>query len=157
MGRLREGWGSVMVTNLAITAVLIAGSLLFGTLVFLVAQMTTVVIAGAAGIWLFYVQHQFEGTRWVRDAEWSFHREAIAGSSHYDLPAPLRWLTANIGIHHIHHLVSRIPCYRLGECLAGVPELRNINRLTLKDSWGCARLALWSEQTERLVCFRDAR
>ncbi|MBI5165490.1 MAG: fatty acid desaturase [Magnetospirillum sp.] len=155
MGRLRDGWFSVMATNLAIAGLLVVGSLLFGTGAFLAVQATTVLVAGTIGLWLFFVQHQFETTSWARDGEWSFHREAVAGSSHYDLPAPLRWLTANIGIHHLHHLVSRVPFYRLGECLADHPELRGINRLTLRDSLTCARLALWDEQRRRLIRFRD--
>ena len=157
MGRLREGWFSVMTTNLAIAAMIAIGSLCFGAVAFLVVQLTTLLVAAATGVWLFYIQHQFKGTHWDRDGEWCFHRDAIAGSSHYDLPAPLRWLTANIGIHHVHHLVSRIPSYRLGECLDRLPELRNINRLTLRDSLRCARLALWVEQRGRLVCFGDAK
>lgn len=156
MGKLRDGWISVMSTNLSIAGLLALGSLLFGSLVFLVVQLTTVLVAAGVGVWLFYVQHQFEGTAWAHDDEWNFHADAMAGSSHYDLPAPLRWLTANIGVHHVHHLVSRIPSYRLGECLARLPELRNINRLTLSGSLRCVHLALWDEQRRRLVCFNDA-
>lgn len=155
MGRFRTGWLSVMSTNLAIAGVVIGGSCLFGVAVFLAVQITTLLVAATLGIWLFYVQHQFEGTNWDRDGEWALLRDAIAGSSHYDLPAPLRWLTANIGIHHVHHLVSRIPSYRLGECLARLPELRDINRLTLSGSLRCARLALWDEQKRRLVRFGE--
>jgi omega-6 fatty acid desaturase (delta-12 desaturase) len=156
MGVMREGWLSVMSTNLAIASALLAGSLLFGAAPFLAVQMTTLLVAAAIGVWLFYVQHQFEGTTWDRDGRWGFHLDALASSSHYDLPQPLRWLTANIGIHHVHHLVSRIPSYRLGECLIRLPELRDVNRLTLRDSLRCARLALWDEQKRRLVRFRDA-
>ncbi len=151
----RGGWLSVMTTNVAIATILVGGSLVFGVGAFLAVQLTTMMVAGAMGMWLFYIQHQFEETSWERDAEWGFHRDSMAGASHYDLPAPLRWLTANIGLHHVHHLVSRIPSYRLGECLTHHPELRDINRLTLRQSLRCARLALWDEQKRRLVGFRD--
>ena len=82
---------------------------------------------------------------------------AMQGSSHYDLPALLRWFTANIGIHHVHHLASRIPCYRLGEVLRDHPELRSVSRLTLAQSFRCFRLALWDEERRRLIGFRDLR
>jgi fatty acid desaturase len=102
-------------------------------------------------------QHQFEHTYWAWDADWNVHTGALHGSSHYDLPPVLRWFTANIGIHHVHHLCSRIPCYRLGEVLREYPELRAVSRLTLKDSFRCLRLALWDEDKRRLVGFREAR
>ena len=103
------------------------------------------------------MQHQFEHTYWAWDADWNLHTGALHGSSHYDLPPVLRWFTANIGIHHVHHLASRIPCYRLGEALRDHPELRAVSRLTLMESFRCLRLALWDEDRRRLVGFRDAR
>jgi hypothetical protein len=96
-------------------------------------------VASSAGVWLFYVQHQFEHTYWAWGANWNVHTGALHGSSHYDLPPVLRWFTANIGIHHIHHLASWIPCYRLGEALRDHPELRGVSRLTLKESFRCLR------------------
>ncbi|MFO8005107.1 fatty acid desaturase, partial [Thioalkalivibrio sp.] len=114
------------------------------------------VLAGAVGVWLFYVQHQFEKTRWARDPDWSFQETALYGSSYYDLPAPLRWMTANIGIHHVHHLASRIPFYRLPEVLKDYPHLRSVSRVTLKESLHGARLALWDEERQRLVPFEHA-
>ncbi|HEX6012613.1 MAG TPA: fatty acid desaturase, partial [Geminicoccaceae bacterium] len=105
----------------------------------------------------FYVQHQFEGTSWERDGDWSFHGGALAGSSHLDLPPVLRWFTADIGVHHVHHLSARIPSYRLGEVLRDHPELRGVNRLTLWRSFSCFRLALWDEEGKRLISFREAR
>jgi omega-6 fatty acid desaturase (delta-12 desaturase) len=103
------------------------------------------------------VQHQFEHTYWARGADWELQSGALHGSSHYDLPPVLRWFTANIGIHHVHHLCSRIPCYRLGEALREHPELQGVSRLTLKESFRCLRLALWNEDQQRLVSFADAR
>jgi omega-6 fatty acid desaturase (delta-12 desaturase) len=92
-------------------------------------------LAGLVGVWLFYVQHQFEMTFWAHDGEWTFQEAALHGSSHYDLPRILRWFTANIGVHHIHHLCSRIPYYRL--VLRDYPDLSSIGRLTLVESFRC--------------------
>lgn len=144
---------SVMVTNVAILILATGLALWIGLPNFLMIQAPIVVLSSLAGIWLFYIQHQFEHTYWRRDEDWTFHDAAIYGSSYYDLPQPLRWLTADIGIHHIHHLSSRIPNYRLRECLADNAELRNIGRITLRDSLKCLQLALWDEQTSRLVRF----
>ena len=108
-------------------------------------------------VWLFYVQHQHEHAYWERDAGWSFQAGAMEGSSHLDLPPVLRWFTANIGVHHVHHLCSRIPSYRLAEVLRDHPELRETNRLTLRRSLRCFCLALWDEDERRLVSFREAR
>jgi acyl-lipid omega-6 desaturase (Delta-12 desaturase) len=108
-------------------------------------------VASSAGVWLFYVQHQFEHTYWAWGADWNLHTGALHGSSHYDLPPVLRWFTANIGIHHVHHLCSRIPCYRLGEALREHPELRRSGRLTLRENFRCLRFALWDEDKRRLV------
>jgi omega-6 fatty acid desaturase (delta-12 desaturase) len=159
-GLMRAGrgpWISTMATNLGIAAVVIGLSILMGAGDFLLIHGPIVLLSSAIGVWLFYVQHQFEDTDWEPDASWSFHRGALEGSSHYDLPAVLRWFTANIGIHHIHHLCSRIPSYRLNEVLRDYPELRNVSRVTLRQSLGCWRLALWDETARRLVRFRDAR
>jgi omega-6 fatty acid desaturase (delta-12 desaturase) len=153
----RRAWTSTLSTNLAIAALLVGLGLLVGFGPLLLVQIPVTLIASAIGIWLFYVQHQFEHTYWARDPEWTFHKGAFHGSTHYDLPAPLRWLTANIGIHHVHHLVSRIPSYRLHEVLRDHPELRDIGRLTVAQSLACFRLALWDERRQRLVGFRDAR
>jgi acyl-lipid omega-6 desaturase (Delta-12 desaturase) len=150
-------WLSTMSTNLAIAAVLGLLITLLGVRDVLLVQTPITLLASSAGVWLFYVQHQFEHTYWAWDADWNLHTGALHGSSHYDLPPVLRWFTANIGIHHIHHLCSRIPYYRLGEALREHPELRAVSRLTLMESFRCLRLALWDEGQRRLVGFRDAR
>ena len=124
---------------------------------FPLVQAPITLLASSAGVWLFYVQHQFEDTYWERGGDWNLHAGALHGSSHYDLPPVLRWFTANIGIHHVHHLCSRIPSYRLGEALREHPELREVSRLTLKESVRCLGLALWDEDKRRLVSFREAR
>jgi omega-6 fatty acid desaturase (delta-12 desaturase) len=152
-----EPWLSVMSTNLAIALVLGLLMARFGVREVLLVEAPITLLASSAGVWLFYVQHQFEHTWWAWDADWNLHAGALRGSSHYDLPPVLRWFTANIGIHHVHHLCSRIPCYRLGEALRDHPELRGVSRLTLKESFRCMRLALWDEDQQRLVAFRDAR
>lgn len=156
VGFMRAGWMpwlSTMGSNAAIVLVAIAMMSLVGAGTFLLVHLPIAVLASSIGVWLFYVQHQFENTRWVQDEEWSFREAALYGSSHYDLPAPLRWITANIGVHHVHHLASRIPFYRLPEVLADFPQLREISRLTLKQSLDCTRLALWDEERRRLVPF----
>lgn len=151
-----RAWASAMSTNLAIAAVVSLLIALIGVRDFLLIQVPITLLASTAGVWLFYVQHQFEHAWWEESADWSAQASALHGSSHYDLPQPLRWLTANIGAHHIHHLSSRIPSYRLGEVLRDHPELREVSRLTLGQSLGCLRLALWDEDKRRLVSFREA-
>jgi acyl-lipid omega-6 desaturase (Delta-12 desaturase) len=122
---------------------------------FLLVHLPIIFVAGAVGMWLFFVQHQFEHTVWSEDRDWSFSSVALYGSSHYDLPAVLRWFTANIGVHHVHHLCSRIPFYRLPHVLRDHPDLGNVGRLTLGQSLACVRLALWDEETRRLITFRE--
>ena len=160
VGQRRAGWKpwvSAMGTNAAVAGFVAGGVWLFGPTPFLLAWLPTVVLAGTVGIWLFYVQHQFERTSWARGEDWTLHEAALHGSSHYDLPPLLRWFTANIGVHHVHHLNSRIPFYRLGEVLRDNPQLEAVGRLTLRDSFRCVRLALWDETRQRLVGFREAR
>jgi omega-6 fatty acid desaturase (delta-12 desaturase) len=150
-------WLSAMATNGAI-ALLVAGLIwLVGSGPFLLVQLPITLAAGIAGVWLFYVQHQFEETYWAQNAGWSPEEAALRGSSHYHLPGVLRWLTANIGLHHVHHLASRIPYYRLPQVLRDHPELTGTSRLTLRQSLGCVRLALWDETQKRLISFREAR
>jgi omega-6 fatty acid desaturase (delta-12 desaturase) len=146
-----------MSTNLAIAVVVGILAAVLGGREFLLVQAPITLLASSAGVWLFYVQHQFEHTWWAWDADWNVHTGALHGSSHYDLPPVLRWFTANIGIHHVHHLCSRIPCYRLGEALRDHPELQGVSRLTLKESVRCLGLALWDEDQRRLVGFLEAR
>jgi len=160
LGLMRAGWTpwvSTMATNAAIA--LIVGSMMWwiGVWPFLLLHLPIALIAGAIGVWLFYVQHQFERTNWAENENWSFPTAALYGSSHYDLPAVLRWFTANIGVHHIHHLCSRIPFYRLPLALRQHPDLANVGRLTLGQSFACVRLVLWDETAQRLITFRELR
>ena len=150
-------WFSAMYTN---AAILIALSVVFhfgGWAPILLIFLPTTLLAATAGMWLFFVQHQFEQTHWAEDAEWDMHEAALKGSSHYVLPAVLQWLSANIGIHHVHHLYSRIPFYRLPEVLREHVELATSNRMTIRESLASARLHLWDEQGKRLLTFAQAR
>lgn len=160
LGMMRAGpapWISVMATNLAL-ALLAAVTIWSGGLVpFLAVELPIIMLGGAAGIWLFYVQHQFEETDWAVAGDWRFPRSALHGSSLYELPPVLAWLTANVGIHHVHHLSSRVPHYRLAEVLRDYPELRRIGRITIPESLRGVRLALWDESRHRLVSFHEAR
>ena len=158
VGMMRGGWKpwlSTMGTNAA--AILVAGMIsLVGVRPFLLVHLPITILASSIGVWLFYVQHQFEHTSWSRDEAWSFHEAALHGSSYYHLPVVLRWFTANIGVHHIHHLSSRIPCYRLSDVLRDHPQLAVVGRITMLQSLWCVRLTLWDEDRRRLVSFRRA-
>lgn len=147
----RGPWISTMGTNLGILALWAVTMWFVGWQLFLLIQVPVTVLAASAGVWLFYVQHQFEETVWEDDQEWSFHEAALYGSSHYDLPQPLRWFSGNIGLHHIHHLSSRIPFYRLPKVIEAFPELGNINRMTLRQSLKSATLTLWDEKKRMMV------
>jgi len=158
MGLMRSGWQpwlSAMATNVAI-AVLVATMIwLVGVGPFLLVQLPITLIAASIGVWLFYVQHQFEDTFWAHDEGWNFHEAGLYGSSYYDLPSVLRWFTANIGIHHVHHLCSRIPYYHLPQVLRDHPQLSAVGRLTLFQSLRCLRKVLWDEDRHKLVSFRE--
>lgn len=160
VGFMRAGWMpwlSTMGTNAAIALLVTTMIWLVGVIPFLLVQLPITLLASSIGVWLFYVQHQFENTLWEHDDDWTFHDAALHGSSYYDLPSPLRWFTANIGIHHVHHLCSRIPCYRLPDVLRDHPALRHIGRLGLRQSLESVRLVLWDEEQHRLVSFAEAR
>ena len=151
-----RSWASVVGTNVVIAALLIGLAAIGGLLPFLAAYVPAVLIAGVTGVWLFYVQHQFEGTYWEPASRWDFHAAALQGCSFYDLPRPLHWLTCHIGLHHIHHLCSKIPNYRLRECFERNPSLQQVRRVSLRESLRCARLAIWDEDIKKLVPFRQA-
>ena len=160
IGMLRGGWQpwlSTMLTNLAVATIVATLIWFVGIGPLLLVHLPTTLIAGSVGVWLFYVQHQFDPTFWARNTEWTFHEAALYGSSHYHLPGVLRWFTANIGMHHVHHLCSRIPYYRLPRALRDHPELRDVSRLTMLESFNCVRLSLWDEGERRLISFREMR
>ena len=150
----KKEWASVLLNNLVL---LVAGGLLAWTLgwkTVLLVHIPVVLIAGAVGVWLFYVQHTFEGAYWTRKDEWDSGQAAVAGSSYFDLPRVVHWFTGNIGYHHIHHLASRIPNYRLREAFESSPLLQDAPRITLWTSLKSARLKLWCEDTRQMVGFR---
>jgi len=151
----RREWRSILFNNLALGLVVWAMSRAVGLGTFVSIQAPVFLVSTVTGIWLFYVQHQFAGTYWQRDGRWDYAAACMTGSSFLDLPVPLRWATANIEVHHIHHLCSTIPNYRLRRCMQEVVELPAPRRLTLRESFRCARLALWDEQDQRLVSFRQ--
>ncbi len=158
-GQMRAGWRpwtSAVATNVGIALLACAMIALVGMGPFLAVHLPVVLLAASMGVWLFYVQHQFEDVAWTRDGNWKLHEAALSGSSYYDLPAVLRWFTANIGMHHVHHLCSRIPFYRLRQVLRDHPELRSIGRVTFAQSLRTVRLALWDESKQKLVSFREA-
>lgn len=157
---MKEGWWpwvSAMSTNAGIA---IAAALMMwwvGAVDFLAIHVPVTLLATSIGVWLFFVQHQFEETSWDTDGDWNVHEAALHGSSFYDLPNALHWLTANIGMHHVHHLCSRIPFYRLPEVLRDFPELKSVGRVTLLESLKCVRLVLWDETNRKLISFSELR
>ena len=160
VGLMRSGWRywvSSQATNAAIGGVL-ALLIWFGGLeVIYFIFLPTMLLAASIGMWMFYVQHQFEETTWDRQEDWNIQSAALHGSSHYVLPPVLNWITANIGAHHLHHLASRIPFYRLPEALQELGDISSARRLTFRESLRCAALALWDEDRRRLVSFAEAR
>jgi omega-6 fatty acid desaturase (delta-12 desaturase) len=120
-------------------------------------QLPITLLAGSIGVFLFYVQHQFEDTYWRYREAWNYHASGLEGASHFVLPRVLRWFTANIGLHHIHHVAPRIPNYHLQRCFDENPELQQATRLTLGKSIKTLWLSLWDEDDRRLVRFRDLR
>ena len=146
---------SVLITNLAILAIVVLASLTIGFWTYVLIQLPVILVAGAAGIWLFYVQHQYEGVYWARGESWSLAKAALEGSSYYRLPKVLQWFTGNIGLHHIHHLRPRIPNYRLQECYDQVPAMQAVQPLTIGKSLKSLRMNLWDEEQQELVSFRS--
>jgi omega-6 fatty acid desaturase (delta-12 desaturase) len=159
-GLMKDGaryWISAIGTNVVLAVVLGVIVWFGGLQPLLLIFLPTSIVAGAIGIWLFYVQHQFEQTQWDNGEVWNVHDSALHGSSHYVLPQPLQWLTANIGVHHVHHLYARIPFYRLPEVLRDNSALNDAQRMTLRESLQTIKLILWDSQERRLVSYAQAR
>jgi omega-6 fatty acid desaturase (delta-12 desaturase) len=152
--RLRR---SVIRTDVAIAAIVAGMCWLVGWRDYLLVQMPVALLAGSAGVWLFYVQHQFEGTYWEHGGDWSYADAALRGSSHLALPGVLRFFTSNIGLHHVHHLNPRIPSYNLQRAHDENPIFHSVPTLSLADGLRAVRLKLWDEELGRLVTFRAAR
>jgi omega-6 fatty acid desaturase (delta-12 desaturase) len=158
IGVMRERWAwmSVLGNNLGLALMAAALVAAVGPRTVLLAHLPVVVVAATIGVWLFYVQHQFEDAYWMREGRWEPNAAATGGSSHLRLPAPLAWLTAHIGAHHVHHASSRIPFYRLPEVLRREPSFPRGPELGLKDSVKALSLGLWDEDAGRMVSFRAA-
>jgi omega-6 fatty acid desaturase (delta-12 desaturase) len=156
-GASRRERHSVYWTNLAIFGMAVGLSLIFGLKAYLVIQLTMVMVAGSAGVWLFYVQHQFEGVYWQRHEKWDYLTAALQGSSFYKLPKILQWFSGNIGFHHIHHLSPRIPNYNLERCHKAEPLFQTVPPVTLFSSFKSLTFRLWDEKRHRLVGFSHLR
>ena len=144
---------SVWWTNLAVLAMVGGLGWLFGIKNYLIIQLAVMVPGAAAGVWLFYVQHQFEGVSWTRRGEWDFVAAALEGSSFYRLPKILQWFSGNIGFHHIHHLSPHIPNYNLERCHEAIARFQEVRPVTLFGSLRSLGFRLWDEQGGRLVGF----
>jgi omega-6 fatty acid desaturase (delta-12 desaturase) len=148
---------SVLATNVALAVLVVALCWLIGWREYLLVQMPTALLAGSAGVWLFYVQHQFEDTYWENAGAWSYADAALRGSSYLRLPKPLQFFTGNIGFHHVHHLGTRIPNYNLQRAHDSNPIFHDVPTLSLWDGLRAVRLKLWDENRGRLVTFAEAR
>lgn len=144
-------------TNVGIVGAAALLCWLVGWQTFLLIQGTIFMVSGAAGIWLFYVQHQFEDTYYEWDPEWEYVKAAMEGSSYYKLPKVLQWLTGNIGFHHIHHLSPKVPNYNLPQVHKSNPAFQQATTIGLRTSLTSLRFRLWNEQTKQFVSFRDIR
>jgi omega-6 fatty acid desaturase (delta-12 desaturase) len=149
----KKEWRSVVLNNLTLLAAIAACGLLLNWSTVLLVHLPIILIAGALGVWLFYIQHTFEHAYWSRREHWSSDRAAVVGSSYYDLPRILHWFTGNIGYHHLHHLAPRIPNYHLRAAFESHPLLRQAPRLTLANSLRCAGMKVWDEDLGRMTGF----
>jgi len=150
-------WNSVMWMNLAILLMAAGLAWIFGIWAYLLIQLIITMTAGAAGVWMFYVQHQFEDVYWERREDWDYTSAALQGSSFYKLPRILQWLSGNIGYHHIHHLSSRIPNYNLERCHKSHPLFRGVEPITIRSSLKSLPLRLWDESRRKLVGWKQIR
>ena len=156
-GAKRREYFSIIVTNIAIAVLISAMSMTVGFLNYLMIQLPIIFIAASVGMWLFYVQHQYEGTYWSRNNGWDLTRSGLEGSSYYQLPIVLQWMVGNISLHHIHHVRANIPNYNLQRCYDEVPMMQEVKALTLRQSYQSLYLNLWDEENQKLVSFRSIR
>jgi omega-6 fatty acid desaturase (delta-12 desaturase) len=142
---------SVHFTNLALLIIAVVMSVLIGFKAYVLIQLPIIALASSVGVWLFYVQHQYENVYWERHQNWDFATAALYGSSFYKLPKILQWFTGNIGFHHIHHLSPRIPNYKLETCHIENPIFQEIEPLTLRTSLKSLRVRLWDENRGKMI------
>jgi len=152
----QDRW-SVWLTNLALAALFVAFSVWIGWWTVIMLYAPVFMISGAAGIFLFYVQHQFEDAYWDRKPVWEYPVAALYGSSYFKLPRVLQWFSGNIGLHHVHHLSPKIPNYELQSCHDENPAFQQVVTLTLRDSWHTLKLKLWDEDQKRMIGWRSLR
>ncbi|MGE3172212.1 MAG: fatty acid desaturase [Planctomycetota bacterium] len=148
---------SVWVMNAAVLAMAVGLAALFGVVPYMVIQLTVLMVAGAGGVWLFYLQHQFEDAYWERGDDWDYAAAALQGSSFFRLPRVLQWFSGNIGFHHVHHLSPRIPNYNLEACHRSDPMFEAVPPMSLWQGVRALGLKLWDESSKKLVGFRHAR
>lgn len=147
----------VHLSNFAIIGGIAVMIWLIGWKAYLMIQLPVIYIASVHGVWLFYVQHQYESVQWVRSQNWDYKTIALQGSSFFKLPAVLRWFTGNIGFHHIHHLSPMIPNYKLPKCHAENPMFQDVKPITFFSSLKSLRLRLWDEKNQRLIGFNELK
>jgi omega-6 fatty acid desaturase (delta-12 desaturase) len=156
-GARKHERNSVIATNCAILGIFLLAVFTIGIGTYIMIQLPVILIAGAIGLWLFYIQHDFEGVYWARHEDWDQMRASLEGCSYYRLPGPLKWITGNIGLHHIHHIRPRIPNYNLQQCYKETPALKEIIPLTFCKSLKTPWLNLWDEKQAKLVSFRSLK
>lgn len=148
---------SIHWTNAALGILFLVLGLTLGFVPFLLVHLPVLMLASSAGMWLFFVQHQFEDTYWAEGETWDYTMAALQGSSYYELPKVLQWFTGNIGFHHIHHLSPRIPNYMLEKCHQENPLFQEVVVLTLWTSFKTVFLSLWDEEKKKLITFRQLK
>ena len=153
----RKLWKDVWLTNLAVAILVAVAGYFTGYAEFFLVQAPITFMSSTFGLYLFYVQHQYEETYWHDHENWDYFDAAIYGSSHLVLPKWLQWMTASIGIHHVHHLSSQIPNYKLQACLEANPDLQKATQITIPETWPLMNLTLWDEESERMIRFSDLR
>jgi omega-6 fatty acid desaturase (delta-12 desaturase) len=154
-----KNWGrerrAVYLHDVAIVALVCTLGITVGFVPALMVQVPVILVTSIIGVWLFAIQHRFDDSRWARQRQWSFVSASLDGSSYLKLPKILQWFTGNIGFHHVHHLAPRIPNYRLEPCYRDIAGLRDSSKLSLRSAFMCIRLALWDEERQCLVRFKD--
>ncbi|MBD3226469.1 MAG: fatty acid desaturase [Caldithrix sp.] len=148
---------NLIFSNISLVAFIAVLSWLIGFSTYLMIQLPIMLMAATAGVWLFYVQHQFEGVYWARDEEWDPLKAALQGSSYYKLPRMLQWFSGNIGLHHIHHLNSRIPNYNLQWCYNESELMQSVKPITIRQSFNSLKMKIWDEQRSELIGFREMK
>ena len=156
-GARRRERNGVALTNLAIFSVVIGASFTIGLKTYLSIQLPVIAMAGTLGLWLFYLQHQFENVYWARHEFWDPLRVALEGSSYFKLPKIVQWFTGNIGLHHVHHIRSNIPNYSLQQCYDEIPIFQTVTPLTIRTSLKSLRLGLYDEEQKKLISFRSLK